>query len=104
VVLDALLPEVHSILGGQFINMYQDGSHAFGGFNVDSDADFVVVTKVTTATGIRGSVSSSPTLAMLGKPPCFRMLSSATCLLFNIVWGLTIVLNIFLFQRGRWGT
>jgi hypothetical protein len=44
-VLDVLVPEVRSILGDQFIGMYLYGSLAYGGFDVDSDVDYVVVTK-----------------------------------------------------------
>ncbi len=44
-VLDALLPEVQAILGEQFIGMYLYGSLACGGFDRDSDVDFVVVTE-----------------------------------------------------------
>ena len=44
-VLDVLVPEVQSILGSQFVGMYLYGSLAYGGFDVDSDVDFVVVTQ-----------------------------------------------------------
>jgi hypothetical protein len=44
-VLDVLLPDVQSILGGQFVGMYLYGSLAYGGFDRDSDVDFVVVTQ-----------------------------------------------------------
>jgi len=44
-VLDALVPDIQSILGDQFIGMYLYGSLAYGGFDVDSDVDFIVVTK-----------------------------------------------------------
>jgi hypothetical protein len=45
IVLDVLVPEVQSILGEQFVGMYLYGSLAYGGFDVDSDVDYVVVTK-----------------------------------------------------------
>ena len=45
VVLNALLPEVQAILGDQFIGMYLYGSLAYGGFDMDSDVDLVVVTR-----------------------------------------------------------
>ncbi|MEW6093118.1 MAG: aminoglycoside adenylyltransferase domain-containing protein [Chloroflexota bacterium] len=45
-VLDALLPEVKSILGDQFIGMYLHGSLAYGDFDPrTSDIDFLVVTQ-----------------------------------------------------------
>ncbi|HTX92164.1 MAG TPA: aminoglycoside adenylyltransferase domain-containing protein [Anaerolineales bacterium] len=44
-VLEAILPQARSILGGQFVGMYLYGSLAYGGFDRDSDVDFVVVTK-----------------------------------------------------------
>ncbi|MGA2490848.1 MAG: aminoglycoside adenylyltransferase domain-containing protein [Anaerolineales bacterium] len=44
-VLDVLLPEVQAILGTQFIGLYLYGSLAYGGFDQDSDVDFVVVTR-----------------------------------------------------------
>jgi hypothetical protein len=44
-VLDVLLPEVQAILGDQFTGMYLYGSLAYGGFDQDSDVDFVVVTR-----------------------------------------------------------
>jgi hypothetical protein len=44
-VLNVLLPEVQSILGDHFIGMYLYGSLAYGGFDRDSDVDFVVVTR-----------------------------------------------------------
>lgn len=44
-VLDVLVPEVQSILGDQFVGIYLYGSLANGGFDVDSDVDFVVVTQ-----------------------------------------------------------
>ena len=43
-VLSVLLPDVQAILGDQFIGMYLYGSLAYGGFDRDSDVDFVVVT------------------------------------------------------------
>ncbi len=44
-VLNVLLPEVQAILGDQFIGMYLYGSLAYGGFDGDSDVDFIVVTQ-----------------------------------------------------------
>ncbi len=44
-ILNVLLPEVQAILGNQFIGMYLYGSLAYGGFDRDSDVDFVVVTR-----------------------------------------------------------
>jgi hypothetical protein len=44
-ILDVLVPEVQAILGGQFVGMYLYGSLAYGGFDVDSDVDFIVVTQ-----------------------------------------------------------
>ena len=44
-VLNALLPEVQAILGEQFVGLYLYGSLAYGGFDRDSDVDFVVVTQ-----------------------------------------------------------
>jgi hypothetical protein len=44
-VLNVLLPDVQAILGNQFIGMYLYGSLAYGGFDQDSDVDFVVVTR-----------------------------------------------------------
>ena len=44
IVLDVLVPEVQAILGDQFVGMYLYGSLAYGGFDVDSDVDYVVVT------------------------------------------------------------
>jgi hypothetical protein len=44
-VLNVLLPDVQEILGNQFIGMYLYGSLAYGGFDRDSDVDFVVVTQ-----------------------------------------------------------
>jgi predicted nucleotidyltransferase len=44
-VLNVLLPDVQEILGNQFIGMYLYGSLAYGGFDRDSDVDFVVVTR-----------------------------------------------------------
>jgi len=43
-ILKVLLPDVQAILGNQFIGMYLYGSLAYGGFDQDSDVDFVVVT------------------------------------------------------------
>jgi hypothetical protein len=43
-VLNQLLPRVQSVLGDQFIGMYLYGSLAYGGFDHDSDVDFVVIT------------------------------------------------------------
>jgi hypothetical protein len=43
-VLNQLLPRVQSVLGDQFIGMYLYGSLAYGGFDRDSDVDFVVIT------------------------------------------------------------
>ena len=43
-VLDVLLTDVQAILGNQFTGMYLYGSLAYGGFDQDSDVDFVVVT------------------------------------------------------------
>ena len=42
-VLKVLLADVQSILGYQFIGMYLYGSLAYGGFDQDSDVDYVVV-------------------------------------------------------------
>lgn len=42
-VLDVLVPEIQAILSDQFIGMYLYGSLAYGGFDVDSDVDYVVV-------------------------------------------------------------
>jgi hypothetical protein len=44
-ILQLLLPQIQSILGDQFIGMYLYGSLAYGGFDRDSDVDFVVVTR-----------------------------------------------------------
>jgi hypothetical protein len=44
-VLKELLPDIQTILGNQFIGMYLYGSLAYGGFDQDSDVDFVVVTR-----------------------------------------------------------
>jgi predicted nucleotidyltransferase len=44
-VLNELLPDVHAILGDHFIGMYLYGSLAYGGFDLDSDVDFVVITR-----------------------------------------------------------
>jgi hypothetical protein len=43
-LLSVLLPGVRTELGAQFIGMYLDGSLACGGFDADSDIDFVVIT------------------------------------------------------------
>ena len=43
-VLERLLSEVQEILGNQFIGLYLYGSLAYGGFDQDSDVDFIVVT------------------------------------------------------------
>ena len=43
-VLQELLPNVQAILGDHFIGMYLYGSLASGGFDRDSDVDYVVVT------------------------------------------------------------
>lgn len=45
IVLDELLPSVEQILGDRFLGMYLYGSLAYGGFDRDSDVDFVVITK-----------------------------------------------------------
>jgi hypothetical protein len=45
-LLDELFASVQPILQGHFIGMYLDGSLASGGFDQDSDIDFVVVTDV----------------------------------------------------------
>jgi predicted nucleotidyltransferase len=44
-ILDVLLTAVQEILGEQFVGMYLYGSLAYGGFDQDSDVDFVVVTQ-----------------------------------------------------------
>ena len=44
-VLQVLLPEIQAVLGDQFIGMYLYGSLAYGGFDQDSDVDFVVATR-----------------------------------------------------------
>ena len=44
-LLDTLIPEIQASLGQQFIGMYLYGSLAYGGFDEDSDVDFVVVTR-----------------------------------------------------------
>ena len=44
-ILQVLLPEVRAILGDHFIGMVLYGSLTYGGFDQDSDVDFVVVTK-----------------------------------------------------------
>ena len=43
-LLKELLESVQTVLGHHFIGMYLDGSLASGGFDQDSDIDFVVVT------------------------------------------------------------
>jgi hypothetical protein len=45
-ILQVLLPDIQAILGDQFIGMYLYGSLAYGGFDQDSDVDFVVVTRI----------------------------------------------------------
>jgi hypothetical protein len=44
-VLDVLVPEIRAILGDAFTGMYLYGSLVYGGFDQDSDVDFVVVTQ-----------------------------------------------------------
>lgn len=44
-ILGVLLSEVQSILGDQFIGLYLYGSLAYGGFDKESDIDFLVVTR-----------------------------------------------------------
>ncbi len=44
-VLNVLIPDVQAILEKQFIGIYLYGSLACGGFDRDSDVDFVVVTR-----------------------------------------------------------
>jgi hypothetical protein len=44
IILDKVLSEAQSILGEHFIGMYLYGSLATGGFDRDSDVDYVVVT------------------------------------------------------------
>jgi predicted nucleotidyltransferase len=44
-ILNALLADIQTILGEQFIGLYLYGSLAYGGFDTDSDVDFVVVTR-----------------------------------------------------------
>ncbi len=43
-ILNVLLPEIQAILRDQFIGMYLYGSLAYGGFDRESDVDYVVVT------------------------------------------------------------
>ena len=43
-LLAVLLPEVHKVLGSQLLGFYLDGSLCYGGFDEDSDIDFVAVT------------------------------------------------------------
>ncbi|MBN2386073.1 MAG: DUF4111 domain-containing protein [Anaerolineales bacterium] len=43
-VLEVLLPEARAILGERFIGMYLYGSLACGGFDRESDVDFIVLT------------------------------------------------------------
>jgi hypothetical protein len=50
-ILDVLIPDVQSILGDQFIGFYLYGSLAYGGFDRDSDVDFIVVTKDDLSSG-----------------------------------------------------
>ena len=45
VLLHELLDGVRQILEDQFVGLYLDGSLAMGGFDADSDVDFVVVTQ-----------------------------------------------------------
>jgi Domain of unknown function (DUF4111)/Nucleotidyltransferase domain len=45
VVIGALLPGLHAILGAQLVGMYLTGSLAAGDFDRHSDVDFVVVTE-----------------------------------------------------------
>jgi predicted nucleotidyltransferase len=42
-LLAVLLENIRAVLGPQFIGMYLDGSLACGGFDADSDIDFIVV-------------------------------------------------------------
>jgi hypothetical protein len=42
-LLAVLLENVRSVLGSRFVGMYLDGSLACGGFDADSDIDFVVI-------------------------------------------------------------
>ena len=51
VLLRELLDGVRSILVGQSVGLYLDGSLAAGGFDEDSDVDFVVVTEAEIAEG-----------------------------------------------------
>ncbi len=44
-LLAVLLPNVRAILGDRLIGLYLDGSLATGGFDQDSDIDFVAVTR-----------------------------------------------------------
>ena len=44
-VLQVLLPDIQAVLGDQFIGMYLYGSLVYGGFDQDSDVDFVVATR-----------------------------------------------------------
>jgi hypothetical protein len=50
-VLTALLTDVQAILGNQFVGLYLYGSLAYGGFDRDSDVDYVVVMKDELAGG-----------------------------------------------------
>ena len=49
--VNAILKELHdsvrSVLGEQFVGLYLDGSLVNGGFDEDSDIDFVVATRET---------------------------------------------------------
>ena len=45
ILLHELLDGVRKILGDQFVGLYLDGSLAMGGFDQDSDVDFVVITE-----------------------------------------------------------
>jgi predicted nucleotidyltransferase len=44
-LLHVLLTDIKAILDDQFIGMYLYGSLAYGGFDTDSDVDFVVITR-----------------------------------------------------------
>ena len=44
-LLRELYTRVRELLGEQFVGMYLDGSLTSGGFDQDSDIDFVVVTR-----------------------------------------------------------
>jgi predicted nucleotidyltransferase len=51
-ILREVLSSVQSILGGHFIGMYLYGSLATGGFDRDSDVDFIVVTDEEVSDGL----------------------------------------------------